>query len=454
MYKFFPAAIFLMLTSTMSFGQNFPDSQLQKGIDQLLFEKFPQNGPGVAVLVARSGAITYEKAIGNADLELKVSLRPQMLFDLGSITKQFTAVAILQLMEKGKLALTDSLQKYIPGYPSKGYTITIENLLTHTSGMPDYMQMGYKGPFLQRRDFTPKELIDLFKNEPLEFEPGTQFKYSNSGYYLLGYIIQVITGEKYERYIRENILEPLSLTHTFYKEPNAIIPDHVHGYKKETANYENADFWSPTIAYSAGGLASNPEDLFKWHQGLYAYKILKKETLERAFMPYILKNGTATGYGYGWYIATTNGIKSIGHGGAITGFLTNETYYPKEDVYIVILCNCDCAPMTDLPATIASVALGKPMQADRRITDSILNSYTGTYTMISDAKRTIVISREKDHLIANVSGQGTFLLIFQSEKNFSFKGILDLNCEFVRKNDKVTMFIAHQNGQYVWEKTK
>ena len=427
---------------------------VSKTVDSLVAPQFNGNRPGISLLIAQKGKIVYEKAYGSANMELNVPVATGMIFDLGSITKQFTAAAILQLMEKGKLSLNDSLQKYIPDYPSKDYTITIENLLTHTSGIPDYMRMSYKGPFMERSDYTPKEVIDLFKKEPLEFEPGTQFKYSNSGYFLLGYIIQVITGENYEKYIQENILDPLLLTHTFYNKPNAIIPDHVSGYIKETKDYEKSNFWSPTIAYSAGGLASNVEDVFKWHQSLYAYKILKKTTLEKAFTPYLLKDGTATGYGYGWYITTTNGIKSIGHGGAITGFLTNEAYYPNEDIYVVILCNCECAPMTELPTAIASMALGKPLQADQTITDSILNSYIGTYTMTSDTKRTISISREKDHLIATISGQGNFALIFQSDKTFSLKGILGLNCEFVRQDSKVTGFIAHQNGQHVWKKTK
>src|ERR1700754_3793441 len=197
---------------------------VSKTVDSLLAPRFTGNRPGISVLISQKGHVVYKKAYGSANMELNVPITTDMVFDLGSITKQFTAVAILQLMEKGKLSLKDSLQKYIPDYPSKRYTITIENLLTHTSGISDYMRLGYKEPFMERRDFAPKELSHLFKNEPLEFEPGTQFKYSNSGYYLLGYIIEVITGESYERYIQENILSPLSLTHTFYTKPNVIIP--------------------------------------------------------------------------------------------------------------------------------------------------------------------------------------------------------------------------------------
>jgi CubicO group peptidase (beta-lactamase class C family) len=203
-------------------------------LDKLMEEKYTSPGPGCAVLVAKQGKILYNKAFGSADLELNVPLQPGMVFKLGSITKQFTAVAILQLVEQGKISLQDSLQKYIRDFPSKGYTITIENLLTHTSGIKDYMQIDYPEPYLERRDFTPPQLIDSFKNVPLEFEPGTKFSYSNSGYFLLGYIIEKIAGKAYPDYIRENILRPPGLSHTYLDSSNIIIPNRVNGYKKET----------------------------------------------------------------------------------------------------------------------------------------------------------------------------------------------------------------------------
>ncbi len=205
-------------------------------------------------------------------------------------------------MEQGKLSLQDSLQKYISDYPAKGYKITIEHLLTHTSGIKDYMQIDYPEPYMERRDFNPKQLIDSFKNFPLEFEPGTAFRYSNSGYFLLGYIIEKVSGKSFYRYIEENLLKPLGLSNTYFDTADIIIPGMVRGYGKEGAGFRNADFWSMTIAWAAGGLISNTEDLYKWHQGLFSYKILKKEVLEKAFIPFKLKDGRTTEYGYGWLL--------------------------------------------------------------------------------------------------------------------------------------------------------
>src|SRR5580700_2751462 len=285
MYKSLIYFIHCLLIVTSSYAQ---DSQFEKKLDELLKRQFNQSQPGCEVLVAKHGQIIYKKAFGNADLELNVALKPDMVFNLASITKQFTAVAILQLVEQGKISLQDSLQKFIPDFPSKGHKITIENLLTHTSGIKDYMQIDYPNSNMERLDYKPKQLIDSFKNFALEFEPGTKFSYSNSGYYLLGYIIEKVSGKRYQSYIEDNLLKPLGLTHSYFDSTGIIIPNRVNGYRKDDTVFKNADYWSPTIEYSAGGLISNVDDLFKWHQGLYTYKILKKESLQKAFTSYQL----------------------------------------------------------------------------------------------------------------------------------------------------------------------
>lgn len=170
-----------------------------------------------------------------------------MVFNIGSVTKQFTAVAILQLVEQSKISLNDSVQKFIPDFPSKGYTITIENLRTHTSGIKDFMQIDYPNPYMVRWDFTPKQLIDSFKNQALEFEPGTQFSYSNSGYYLLGYIIEKISTKRFQSYVEDNILKPLGMVHTCFDSANIIISKRVNGYRQYDSYFRNAEYWSPSM---------------------------------------------------------------------------------------------------------------------------------------------------------------------------------------------------------------
>jgi len=199
-------------------------------------------------------------------------------------------------------------------------------------------------------------------------------------------------------------------------------------------------------------LISNVDDLLKWNKGLYSYKILKKETLEKAFVPFKLKDGSMTEYGYGWILKNINGIKSIEHGGAITGFLSTEIYFPKEDVFVAALFNCGCAPKDELSVDITSLALGKTFQNEVNVDAALLNEYIGTYTLSIDNKRSIEIVKENGHLLAKISGQGTVPLIFQSDVKFQFKNILGAECEFIKENGKVTKFNVSQNGNFEWKK--
>jgi CubicO group peptidase (beta-lactamase class C family) len=441
--------VFLVSQNTL-LAQQTADTRVNKAIDSLLKGKYTLEDPGIAVLVAKKGRIIYRKAFGSANLELKVPMQPEMLFNLASITKQFTAVAILQLIENGKLSLKDSIQQYIPNFPSKAHTITIENLLTHTSGLKDYLQINYNEPFLERKDFEPKELIEYFKNQPLEFEPGTKYKYSNSGYFLLGYIIEMVSGKTYEKYLQDHIFNVLGLKNTYYDNSNRILANRTNGYKK-IKDYEKADYWAASIPYAAGGLISNVDDLFAWHNGLQASILLKKQTLAKAYSPFRLKNGIEVNYGYGWIIGNTNNQLSIAHGGAITGYHNNEIYYPNEDIYIVTLSNCECTPIFEISTQISNLVLSKPLQQSTiKVDESILNQYIGVYALMTDNKRKIKIVKENGALVAYNTEK--YELVFLSDRKFEFKGILDAKCEFIFEHDQVIKLMVTQNGLYEWKK--
>lgn len=271
------------------YAQNKQDKQLAKQLDQLISEKYKSIAPECVVLVSKKGEVIYNKAFGSANIELNVSMRPEMIFRLGSVTKQYTSVAILQLFEQGKISLQDSIQKYVQDYPHKGHTITIENLLTHTSGIKDYQAIKDTTPNSERRDYTPKQGVDFFKNEPLEFEPGTQFKYSNSNYYLLGDIIELVTVKTYQDYLKQNIFNAAGLTNTYYNQQEKIIPGRVTGYTKLDSSLENDDYLSMPTAYTGGALMANTEALFKWHEALYNGKLIEKKLLDKAATPFKLK---------------------------------------------------------------------------------------------------------------------------------------------------------------------
>jgi len=329
---------------------------LESKIDSLLEAKYKPNDPGAVAMVSQKGNILYQKAFGKANLELDVPMTTENVFEIGSMTKQFTAISILMLMEQGKLKLDDYITKYIPEYPMHGQKITIHHLLTHTSGIKRYTSMKSLRD-IAKNDLTPKELVDFFKNEPMEFDAGEQFKYNNSGYIILGYIIEIISGKSYADFIEENIFEPLEMHSSLYASHSKIILNRAYGYQSKDNDYKNAMYISLTLPYSSGSLMSTTKDLLNWQQGLKNSKLISHESLEKAFTNYTLNNGSYIDYGYGWNIKNILGVTTYEHGGSIFGFKSMSVYIPSDDIYVVILTNCDCNSPTKITKQIAETII-------------------------------------------------------------------------------------------------
>jgi len=339
-------------------------------LDKLLASVYKPGEPGAALLVAKDGQVLVRKAYGMADLELGVPLEPDMVFRIGSMTKQFTSVAILMLMEQGKLSLSDPITKFLPDYPTQGKTITVEHLLTHTSGIQSYTDMASWLP-LMRKDMSLAELIDIFKDQPMQFAPGERWRYNNSGYILLGAIIEKITGTTYATFLQKNIFDPLGLKHTTYGSSTRVIPRRIPGYGPGINNtFLNADFISMSQPYAAGSLLSSVDDLAVWNEALLAGKLIKRETLERAWTPYKLADGTSTGYGYGWMIGSYEGHRRIEHGGGIPGFTSDVILFPEDRLCVIMLTNSAVPGRAPSPLAfrIAALALAKPYQEPVAVT--------------------------------------------------------------------------------------
>jgi len=427
--------------------------QLTAGLDSLINNRLKDVAPGCAVLIAKNGKIIYEKGFGKADLELNVPMKPDMVFRLGSITKQYTAIAILQLVEQGKIALQDSIQKFIKDFPNKGHTITIENLLTHTSGIIDYESLDMKIPNVYRLDFPPKQFVDSLEHHPLVFTPGSKFSYCNSNYFLLGYIIELITGESYAEYMQQHIFTPMGLNNTYYDDEKQVIPNRVSGYGKwNNGKYENADYIGLSQVYAAGALLSNVEDMFKWHQALYSYKLVKKETLEKAFTSYKLTDGTLSGYGYGWFIKDQNGERSIEHAGGIDGFQSDEVYLPRQDIFIATLYNSlnnggDDMSFLGLSNDIVTLAMGKTLAREVKVADAILKQYAGVYQFDAAHSATITLENGQLQIESQSGGLPKSPLFAESENKFLLKAV-KAEVEFVRDpTGKVSQLVVHVNGQ-------
>jgi D-alanyl-D-alanine carboxypeptidase len=286
---------------------------------------------------------------------------PHTVFRLGSISKQFTATATLLLEEAGKLAVEDSITTCLPDYPTHGQTITIEHLLRHTSGIANYTGLPWFEAN-QRRDVSLDELIDVFKNEPLDFVPGTKWDYSNSGYILLGAIIEKVTGLSYEQFLQERIFGPLGMGHSGYDHTDRIVPGRAAGYQIGAGGLENAAYLSMTLPHAAGALISSVEDLAIWNEALADGKVLRPETLARAWTSGTLNNGDIHGYGYGWMMFSYEGHRAVEHAGGIHGFVTDAIYFPGDRVYVAVLANlmaAEAAP--DRTALrIAGLVIGAP----------------------------------------------------------------------------------------------
>jgi D-alanyl-D-alanine carboxypeptidase len=346
----------------MAVAGRFPsDEELAVQIDALMTEHFKTDEPGAALIVTRAGKTVFRKGYGMANVELGVRIEPHMVFRLGSITKQFTAVCILMLQEQGKLDVQDEITKFLPDYPTHGHVITIEHLLTHTSGIksytniPEFMKM-------MRTDLTLEELVDSFKPLPMEFAPGTRYNYNNSAFVMLGLVIERASGIKYADFLKQYIFEPLGMRDTYYDMPNPIIPGRVAGYKKNGDVWENCDYISMTLPHAAGSMASSVDDMAKWDAALYTGQLVKQASLQKAWTPYTLKDGVSTGYGYGWAHSYFGGYNMISHGGGINGFITDGFRFPDEQVYVCILTNRGIPIPNDLAFRIGALAVGNPYQ--------------------------------------------------------------------------------------------
>jgi CubicO group peptidase (beta-lactamase class C family) len=306
-----------------------------------------------AVLIARNGML-FSKAYGLADKETRTANTTQTMFRIGSITKQFTAMAVLILQERGKLHVQDHVCLYVPDCPSDWQSITIQNLLTHTSGIPDYINSPDFTDFWMQ-PATPTQLVAHFKNLPLNFSPGSQFLYSNSGYVLLGYIIERITGEAYATFLHENIFQPLKMSHTGY-DSTVLQAGHAAGYYK---GYIKPDAYDMSELYAAGALYSTVQDLYVWDQALARHKLVSQQALNDMFTSHACTapgpNGCGPGYGYGWFVMQQSGGKYLYHVGHIDGYYSYNGFYPSTDLVVVVLSNLETTDVLHIGRTLATM---------------------------------------------------------------------------------------------------
>lgn len=394
------------------------------------------------VLVAEGDSIALKAAYGYADLDWSIPNTVDTKFRIRSLTKQFTAVGVLLLRERGKLSLSEPIKTYLPDVPDAWSKVTVDNLLTHTSGIPNFTgAQGFSA--YEHQSHGPEESVALVRDKPLDFEPGAKFYCSNTNYILLGEIIERVSGMPFARFLRQSIFIPAGMTETGVEVDSAILPEGAQGYDSTPDGFMRAQPISMTVPFSAGSLYSTTGDLLKWERALFAGKIVTAASLRS------VTTAKLGEYGMGIFIRTADGRSLITHDGTIEGFESSLNYYPERQLTIVVLGNVRTDAPQRMAAQLGKVAFGEKftLNSDRRVVEvapSVLGEYAGHYSV---PPFSTTLSVESGHLIAT-SPNGTKYTLYAQSLSYFFLREIDVQIQFIRDSGsgKVTGFTMSQDG--------
>ncbi len=431
--------ILIAFVFTSCFSQDIP-TQLDELL-QVYSKQYKFNG---SALVVHNGKILLDKGYGLRNAGDKIPNDPNSIFQIGSITKQFTSTVILKLQEEKKLSVTDKLSKYFPDYP-KGDSITIEQLLTHTSGIYSYTS---DPVFMENEVSKPadrQKMMALFKDKPLQFSPGTQWEYSNSAYMLLGYIIEDVAKMPYEKAVRRYIFQPAGMSHSGFDFTHLNSKNKATGYFRLTDEKNiTAPIVDSSVSYAAGAIYSTTGDLYKWYQSLQANKIIKAASKEKAFTP--VKNN----YGFGWSIDSLFSKRRVGHGGGIHGFNTNMASIPGDNTCVILLNNASSPHLNAITESIFAILYNKSYELPKEkasiaIPEDILKQYVGVYDLSPELIITIRVENGK--LFGKPEGQEELQLRPEKEDTF-FVNEVEAEVRFSRnENKEITALTLLQRGK-------
>lgn len=421
---------------------------LARGLDAYLSAHAEATGFMGAALVARGDQVILARGYGSADLEAGVPNEAATVFRLGSLTKQVTAAAVLRLHEQDALSVDDMLATHLPGYPN-GERITLRQLLSHSAGIPNYTALPSFVDFT-RDPYTTEELVALFRDLPLDFEPGSRFSYSNSGYVLLTAVVESVTGRTYGEYVQEAFFEPLGMTRTAYDDAREVVPDRATGYERDGPGYRNAAYVDMSVPSGAGALRSTVFDLLTWSRALAGGEVLGPEALRMMLEPSVAMDPSGrTSYGFGVMISDEGGHRTVSHSGGIHGFSTALATYPDDDVTVVVLSNVQGSPSPAIAADLAAIAFGGTVEAPRARTTvavdpKVLEAYVGGYEI--GPGMIIDVAAEEGALFVEIPGQGRYELLAEGENGF-FVPELDVELSFSREGDAVARMVVIQGEQ-------
>jgi CubicO group peptidase (beta-lactamase class C family) len=420
----------LIILTLLSAAMQVNAQGYEKQIDTLIQKAISINRFNGSVLVCKNGKVVYEKAFGYQDAAKKILNTSNTIYQIGSTTKEFTAAVILRLAEQNKLSLDDKLSKYFPDF-KRGNEITIKHLMTHTSGIYEILRdsNAIKG---NTRPRSKAQMLSFFMNKPLNFEPGSQYAYCNSGYMLLGLIIEKVTHKPYEQVVRELILTPLDMTHSGFDFAGLKSPNKAIGYTKYTQSTKETSIpWDSTATLSAGSLYSTVGDLYRWHQGILNFKVYNQQSLEKATTPFL------EGYGLGCWVDMIYNKKVVSHGGNILGFTGYYGRIQEEDVCIIILNNIFNHQIETIGQSILAILYNKPYSYfdELKLSPAALDEYVGNYDV--NANYQVKISRNGGQLYLTRNSQQA-IPIYAYKKDTFFQKDDDIRIAFQNENGKAT----------------
>ncbi len=429
----------------------FPPGTLAPDLaDLYLASGISADSPGFSVLVSRDGKELFCRGYGLARVKEKLTAGPDTPFRIGSVTKQFTSAAILKLREDGKLDVSDKLSKFFPGFP-RGDEVTLHHLLSHTSGIHSYTDT----PGFIKEVTSPVKttvLVEKIRKEPFDFEPGQRFKYSNSGYFLLGLIVEKASGKPYGEYLREKFFRPLGMKNTGLHRRGFEPAGEALGYTHSGKGYKRAVDWDMSWAGGAGALYSTVRDLGLWNEGLFAFKVLERKSLDLAFTPNkLLDESGKTFYACGWAISRYRGLRLVGHSGGLHGFQSYLARYPEQNLTVAVLANAEFSPAAKAQVLaefwLTAVMEPRPLREEKTgLAGKGYDDYAGRYDYGSGV---MTIEREGDRLFAQLGLQPRFEVFPAGNDEFFWK-VVEARVKFERDSSgKVTRILHTQGGAVI-----
>ena len=442
------AAALLLLTAPLTATERVSPDEARTKIQGLVDEALADRAVGLSVALAYDGEIVLEKGYGTIEVEHEVTADAESIFRIGSITKQFTAALIMKQVEAGKIRLDDPISEYVD-FPTQGKEVSVRHLLTHTSGIKSYTGLGADWIKTVPLEMTHDELLGLVEELPFDFDPGTKYRYNNTGYYLLGVILEEVSGKSFAELLAEEIAAPLELTRTRYGSNGDIIRNRAQGYEIKNGQLANDDLIGMSQPGAAGAMLSTAGDLLRWQRALRAGQVVTAKSYEQMTTPYTLSDGKAIDYGFGLAIDETDGLRRVQHGGGINGFNSMLAYFPETGVGVAVISNSNGFRASNLARDIARAVHGTEVEvSDLPVPSDEQARLGGTYAF-EELPMEITIAGRDDQLFAQPTGQGEDRLLRQPDGTYRASFDNEVRVDFGDGSPSPTLTLRQGGGTFL-----